>query len=436
MSAHPSMRSAESGFVLVGVVMFVLALGILGLSLFSLSSYEAGFFQRALDEERATQRAAGGVELVKKLIAMQPYSMNQAKTAEGRLGIISARAWQINGGNIDSTSVVDWTRHVFMLVRTRVGQSVHTVEGEFVPAPGENPYKRLITSNGLIFYNATDNDGVSRSGTTVFERLIWQTVTASTDTAWMAHVTWTEGRPLKTSPAPVPEVGPFLAAHLNGGLPQVTYSDSAGPEQRLEMTAGSDNGLAFFRSPPMTASAKGVSPEGQSYTFFTNASNEMVIRVRGTCVWMLPAGIRFNGRVKVEMAAGADPDGTHNLVIVSAPNGRHLQFAQDYRDVGIWMFDGLDIDSRVRVFLVTDGTLRLEQYYALTTQSNARGLSIFADGVFLMGPRAGSGVTLFMRHRISMDARADQLTSLDAVPTWGGSATSRFALIPGSWREQ
>ena len=38
-----SPRHGESGFVLIGVVIFVLALTIIGISLFSLSSYEAQF---------------------------------------------------------------------------------------------------------------------------------------------------------------------------------------------------------------------------------------------------------------------------------------------------------------------------------------------------------------------------------------------------------
>ena len=435
MSARAPTRPAESGFVLVGVVMFVLALGILGLSLFSLSSYEAGFFQRALDEERATQRAAGGVELVKKLIAMQPYSMNQAKTAEGRLGIISARAWQINGGNIDSTSIVDWSRHVYMLVRTQVGQSVHTVEGEYLPAPGENPYKRLITSNGLIFYNSFDvTNGDDRRQTTVLERPIWQTVNSASDTAWTNPVllSWPEGRPLKTSPpAPVPEVPAFLAARLTGGTPQVTWLDAVGPEQELSMDAGGGNNVRFFRSPAMTPDA--LAGLGTSYDFFSEANNEIKIRIRGTCIWMVPAGIRFDGKVKVEVQGS----GTHNLVIVSGPNGRHTQSGQNYRDVGIWLFNGLDIDSDARVFLVTDGSLRLEHFdTARNADSDAVGLSIFANGVFLMGPRTLSGQTLHMRYRLSMDARADLLTSMDQLPAWGGSATSRFALVPGSWREQ
>lgn len=431
MTARTSNRPSEPGFVLVGVVMFVLALGILGLSLFSLSSYEAGFFQRSLDEERATQRAAGGVELVKKLIAMQPYSMNQAKTAEGRLGIISARAWQINGGNIDSTSAVDWSRHVQILVRTRVGLSVHTVEGEFMPAPGESPYKRLITSNGLIWYNPIDVNGFNRSGTTRLERPIWQTVTSAVDTAWTAHVLWPNGRPLKTTQVPIPEVAAFIGAHLNGGTPRVAIDDTTSTPRRLSMDAGGDFDVAFFRSSAMTSADEGTA-FGPNFDYFSSAATD--ITIHGTCVWMIPAGLRFNGRVKLLSAGGA----ADNLIIVAGPNGRHIEGGTDYRDIGLWFFNGLDIatPSSLRVFLVTNGSTRLEHFDGLSPSSSALGLSIFADGVFLMGPRTSSAAQMHLRYELDMDARADLLTSMDQLPSWGGSATSRFALVPGSWREQ
>jgi hypothetical protein len=54
----------DRGFVIVGVVMFVLALTILGLSLFSLSSYESQFLNRSLAREQACglQHPFGGVD--------------------------------------------------------------------------------------------------------------------------------------------------------------------------------------------------------------------------------------------------------------------------------------------------------------------------------------------------------------------------------------
>jgi len=62
-------RSEASGFVLVGVVMFVLALVILGLSLFSLSSYEGQFVERTKESDAAFYAASSGIEHAKFALA-------------------------------------------------------------------------------------------------------------------------------------------------------------------------------------------------------------------------------------------------------------------------------------------------------------------------------------------------------------------------------
>ena len=57
----PAEAPAEArGFMLVGVVMFMLALTILGMSLFALSSYEAQFYTASASREQSMQNAESG----------------------------------------------------------------------------------------------------------------------------------------------------------------------------------------------------------------------------------------------------------------------------------------------------------------------------------------------------------------------------------------
>lgn len=436
MNAPAAVHGGSRGFVLVGVVMFVLALTILGLSLFSLSSYEAGFFQRSLDQERATQRAAGGVQLVQRLVAMGPSDLGRAKLAQGRLGITYANAWQETGATLDSVGAVNWSKRVHIRVRTQVGASVRTVEGQFVPTQEINPYKRLITSNGRVFYNFFDGT-FSRAGTTTLNGGVWQTVTSSADTAWTTHVAWPSGRPVRTQVAPVPQVTGFLASNLSGSTTQVAWQDSTTPNHELKLDAGSTAGaFRFFRSPVKDSSAYVYPSLANSFDFFD--IKPMTIHVRGTCVWMVPAGIRFESRVIIDNKTfgGGGGAGPHTLVIVAGPNGR-LTTPQDYRDIGIWFFSGLQIDDNVRVFLVTDGELRLEDFGG-ANRSDMDGVNLFCDGLFLMGPRVPPTGSRYMslRYRTDMDGLVDDLIAAGRLPAGGTAAATSFALVPGSWREQ
>ena len=93
----PQPRRDERGFILVGVVTFMLALTILGLSLFALSSYEAQFFFASASREQSLQRAESGMELVKALISSTAL-LQDAHKAEGQYGITHAMAYQWRSG--------------------------------------------------------------------------------------------------------------------------------------------------------------------------------------------------------------------------------------------------------------------------------------------------------------------------------------------------
>ena len=88
--------ASERGFVLVGVVMFVLALTILGLSLFALSSYEAQFQTSSYLSGQAFNVAQSGVEHVKFVLAHKKR-LQDVRTSLYPNGVVYARARCLNG---------------------------------------------------------------------------------------------------------------------------------------------------------------------------------------------------------------------------------------------------------------------------------------------------------------------------------------------------
>src|SRR6266516_3851897 len=68
-AARDTRSPEQRGFVLVGVVMFVLALTILGISLFTLSNYESQFFDASYNQSQAFYDALSGIERTKYILA-------------------------------------------------------------------------------------------------------------------------------------------------------------------------------------------------------------------------------------------------------------------------------------------------------------------------------------------------------------------------------
>src|SRR5262249_2977160 len=97
----------ERGFVLVGVVMFVLALTILGLSLFSLSSYEAQFLTRSFDSDQAFYAAQSGIEHAKFVIAKQRKLVDVSTSLFPAPEVVYARAARTDTVPMDTTSSID-----------------------------------------------------------------------------------------------------------------------------------------------------------------------------------------------------------------------------------------------------------------------------------------------------------------------------------------
>ena len=193
-------HAGERGFVLVGVVMFVLALTILGLSLYAISGYEGQFLTDTQAEEQALFRAEGGMAMAQSLLQVPPYSLTQSHYAEGYEGVERATAWQIRNSLPDSTGNIDWTKNIFLRISTRVGNQTRVVEQEFTPQQRYSPYRRLFTARE-IDYTPADGDGRNRTDSAHLNgprQAVWQWVQNSSDTSWVRDVNWDSGRPMLT----------------------------------------------------------------------------------------------------------------------------------------------------------------------------------------------------------------------------------------------
>lgn len=447
---------AERGFVLVGVVMFVLALTILGLSLYGLSTYEGQFFTDTQSEEQALFQAEGGMALVQELLRNPPYQLTQAQQAQGYESIVRATAWQdvgAPGGPVDSTGVMNWNKSVFIRVRTKVGSQYRIVQAEFTPSERRSPYKRLFTGVTRIHYTDRDASNRSRTGSTTLTGPIWQTIHAVGDTAWLNDVTWTQPQEMLGEDAPAPDVAGFFVTNPPASATMAAYVDSGGGEHRIRFDAGSDGGLSYFRSPPKSRSSQQVATASH-YEFY--CTPELTLEVRGTCVWLAPVGIRFDNRVTIKKGSGAGTPPT--LVIVTQANGTDLEFG-DYRDVGLWFFDqGLRVEDNVRVIFVSSGHVRMEiasiegggggggdkarRPDGLDPPGGGGGtlnfrlpyLTVFADRITMMGPRRDDGEMVLSYPKATMDAVIDNLVSRGALPNAAGSATGSYVMVPGTWR--
>ena len=149
-------HSLAGGFVLIGVVMFVLALTILGISLFGLSSYEAQFYERSRDDAQAFYSALGGIDRAKFVLQRQKhYEDVMLNLPLGDIVYARARVAQSYAGGPavgDTTGIVDFSGNTRVEIRVL---AIHNgersmVEQTFVPQLPQAIYHRLITAyNGV-----------------------------------------------------------------------------------------------------------------------------------------------------------------------------------------------------------------------------------------------------------------------------------------------
>lgn len=434
MSGRPATarRARAGGFVLVGVVMMVLALTIIGLSLYSLSGYESQFFGRSLFDRQALYTASGGIELAKSMLSTPlgsppDYRLSNVTRAIGREGIVSAVAWQDDPP--DSSGPLVWTKDVHLRVGVSVLGATRTVEGTFSLAQPNSPYWRLFAASSIQYYGTNDGTLLAAGGA-------WQSITTASDSAWIRRLDSSSRIALTPTPPPMPAVTQFIVDHL----PSPTSADTAWLTRDynpatpspgyanlyVDMDAGPGaNDSRFFRAGSDTI----TSIWGAFGTQFDFCSGAVVhVRVRGTAIWIIPRGAYVEGEFRIERLPGAT---TANLIIVAGPNGRH----PTYPNSGFWCTKGMwTTNNDVNVFLVSNGTVRIEDGSPSHQDMGVAALSIVANAVRLNGPDEDAH-RLSLRYPSTLKPVAQDLYNRRLLPTVTGMQSGTFALQPGSWRQ-
>ena len=414
--------AGERGFILVGVVTFMLALTILGLSLFALSSFEAQFFGASVAREQAFHHAESGMELAKVLLARSPspQRLEAVREAVGQLGVTSALAYQQRGSLPDDTTSVgpmDWEKSVTLVVSARSGGVERTFKASYWP--GENPYRRLLTAGNGVEVNTEVSSSPSsleiRGG-------VWHPVGAAQDTSWTGDLTWPEGRPVQTNVPPQLQANAFVDAHLadprTGEPPLEPAQVGTGFELKLE---GSGDAATFFRSPSSTSSEG----DGEEYSFY--AHRALRIFIRGTVVWVARRGVSFGEGVEI-VPLGNEPS---TLVIVAKRNGRD----DEGEDLGIKFKGGLVLDPNTHLYLVSEGDISITNINTEDENHDAFRVSMVAGGrIELGGPEVGHRFRLTY-DADEMDPLAEQLLSRGALPSLVVGASPTFELVRSTWAE-
>lgn len=422
-------RIGEDGFVLVGVVMMVLALTILGLSLFSLSSYEAQFMNHSLDSDQALQCALGGLDRARFALATLP-DLSTVKNGLPRDNVFYARATQVHGIASDTVgAVLAGGNPILIEVAANYRGVIRWVKGSYVPTGTVNYYKRLLTVQDWIKVNDQTGDPlhlpiVLRCGTVALNGRVWEyNAGGSTDTlAWQGCAnSWVKG--VDTSTLPVPDASTFIAD--NQGL--------ASPPVRSLITGGPLGSIANFQL---------LGPYGKIQYWYSNTGDPNFsvyertlpssITVNGLAVWLLPRGIRFDSTIPVSVGSGGDPKAC--LVIVASP-GIDPFTSNPALDPAIWFFGG-GLNASIPVVLVSDGQVFIEQTYNMVGTTAANKISIFSRYAFFNGPdnTIVPLATMNLGHDPAMDPTIDTLLVHRALPNSTAVTGVPYSLIPGTWR--
>jgi hypothetical protein len=433
LAPESTRRRDERGFVLVGVVMFVLALTILGLTLFDLSGYEARFFDRALDEAQAYQSAMGGLERAKHVLTARTNSrLEDVQSLLPMEGVDSAFAGQFQSppGDTVWSGPVDWDGEPIRIrVVARQNQVTRTVEGLFAPEPNPSLYKRLLSSAGAIFVDSTEAGGTYRRWTVALEGAVRQ---VGGDFTWLGYLAPPLPTDVGNDDIPLPSVPEFIATRIGTAHSLVPYYDPGSHTYTLE---NPDPGnVKYFYWPDSGGGPGGVPPYG--YTRYHQGPATIV--VRGRVVLLAERGIMFDGRVRVV----DDYPGEEGLVIVAGAGREQIEPRLGGMPIGIHVYNGIDSndDDATPIILVSDGSVNLDQVGAVSIGNQVDYLSVFAGGIYLRGPIEGEGYTTRYLHATGAypdrpGRLIDWLVARSALPNGTGATNAPLALVPGTWRD-
>lgn len=429
--ALPHPAPDERGFILVGVITFMLALTILGLSLFALSSYEAQFFVASTAREQSLQNSESGMELVKALLAAPGSRLEYAHRAEGQMGVTSALAYQQRSADPNDTTSsggVDWDSTLVIVVAAKSGGVERTLQARYIPGVTEDPYKRLLAAGmgvSVNTKNGTDASTLQLSGR------VWQPVAAGADTAWTGFVEWNQGGPIERGMPPTPIGDAFVDDHVAQGLADPSAgTDLSSPSNGYEIHfQGSPSSPIFFHSPATPADAQGDNL-AKLYSFYVN--DDLDIKVQGVAVWVVQQGACFKKQVNVH---AIDPNSNIPSTLVIVAKANLLDPGRENR--GLWFRGGLtvDVQNGVHVYLVSQGDVSVIEDKDEEETNHAGGVSIVAGGrIEIGGPQTGHELDLTY-DAPAMDGLADDLFATGALPTLMGGTGANFVVARQTWLE-
>lgn len=414
---------AERGFVLVGAVMVVLALTILGLSLFSLSSYENQFLRASVDQQRAFYAASGGLERVKLNLA-SGGRLEHSWFGFPDATVDSARAWQWKAGvMVESGPIEPGIVHV--RVHARSGASRSTVSGRFLLSTVSSTYRRLFTlSNGIT---VQDNNQTINLDGKIYHR--------NTTSTWESRVTWMNQASKDSVRRGCTWIEDPDVQSIFDLRPQATLRD---PPLVLRGTLpgavanwhfdAQDLQPGWFRAPTDTVSSK------FPFSFMYLGSNDpplatpFTLRVRGPAVWVLPNGFYGFAEVTVDtLGDGRDAA----LVILAGPN----RLPGDWSDLSVRFENGIHNPRNIPIILVS--SRRVDLYGNSSSDRTLSYLSLYARDLRLEGK---TNYKFFLRHPMNSThdqagGLIDRLIAWGALPNAGATTSGQLQLIAGSWQE-
>jgi hypothetical protein len=449
----------ERGFALIGVVMFVLVLTILGLSLFSLTGYEAQFMQQSTDNAESFQAAAGGLDRARFALA-KTSKLESVKEDLPMDGVVYAVARRIANGDTASDDIrwndPDYGDIVIRVKAQKNGQT-HFLEAKYSPSPAPSLYKRLMSlsatglsdSSGLRVIRDDPSETASSEdnyqGTYLYGEL-------KQNVANIPDMIFPFGNPPQSTltlatvgGVPTPEVTRFLNDHWPTAA-EVNYPNGA---KNFDLNAlSAPDSVGFFRT---SWTSGDWSFEFRIWLQPNYNNGDPQVKVHGTAVWMFDKGILSEGTFNVQGTGHAND----LLVLVANPSSDPGGFdvsahpgnsSRSLMGAGIALLGS--INSTVPVILVSSGGVLLENRDfglkqngddAATTGVNC--LSVFAPYARVMGPDiyttyAPPGALSFRRNATDpIDPRIDRLTDLGDLPNTAAGLKGKLQFLAGSWRE-
>jgi hypothetical protein len=411
---EPTLDQAR-GFVLIGVVMFVLALTILGLSLFSLSGYEAQFLGDSWNKDQAFYLATGGVERAKFALVSQ-RSLSSVTQFLPNQGVVYARAMDTVSG--DTLGPVNFNSNDAISIRVLATYNGmrSMVETRYRPQPSPEYYKRLATTTTHLEVNDAYLPPlftVHHGQQTFLSGEVLQNEGAA------GTVTWGLAAQSPTlvggTVVPAPAVSSVISANWGAAQPLTIP-----PNGKYLLNAGGSKHVSFFKMGDL-ALLLGL---------WDQLSPTPEFDVNGYAVLLVRQGMRFENKVTVK---GSGPNDC--LVILAEGTG---VFGPSLPNQGtIWFFGGLD-SPNVPVILVANGRVEIEQdVNGVNNPTDVDYLSIFNDNVIsVSGPNPGHQMVLHHDPSSPYDAPnglIDDLANQGVLPN--ASPTPKLTLVRGTWRQ-